>query len=155
MLIICFSNHYRHLNFLQNSINKSDSNRAITENKICIENTYDFSDIHTISSDETSAKIKNGCFPFTVSHDSLKGRWANVLFQLLYLFYFPFNTKSSKYLFVQILISFRHLIASREIQPGEIILIDQPYTQGPPTKSLPTCLQCGKLSSNESYRCSR
>ena len=46
-------------------------------------------------------------------------------------------------------------MASRDIQPGELILVDRPFTQGPPAKSLPTCLQCGKLSSKESYRCSR
>ena len=44
------------------------------ENNICIENQSDFSDIHKIPCNDTPSQMKNGCFPFKVAHDKLKGR---------------------------------------------------------------------------------
>merc|ERR1712038_2133185 len=51
----------------------------------------------------------------------------------------------------------RFLRASRDIEPGETILIDTPFVQGPPAKSPPICLQCSKLLSTveNSYECSK
>ena len=51
------------------------------------------------------------------------------------------------------------MVASRDIEPGETIIIEHPFAQGPLPGilpgALPACLQCGKLSSKDSYRCSR
>ena len=51
----------------------------------------------------------------------------------------------------------RFLRASRDIEPGETILIDRPFVQAPPAKSPPICLQCSKLLSTveNSYQCSK
>ena len=36
----------------------------------------------------------------------------------------------------------RYTIASRDIQPGQLVLAEQPAVSGPYTSSLPLCLQC-------------
>ena len=44
------------------------------------------------------------------------------------------------------------LVATRDIQPGELILRDQPIVQSPYTKTKPQCLQCARRVDG-SYRC--
>ena len=46
----------------------------------------------------------------------------------------------------------RFLVATRDIQPGELILCDKPIVQTPYTKSKAQCLQCYKLISG-TYKC--
>ena len=46
----------------------------------------------------------------------------------------------------------RCLVATRDIQPGELILRDKPIVQAPYTKTKPQCLQCARRVDG-SYRC--
>ena len=45
------------------------------------------------------------------------------------------------------------LIATRDIQPGELVMKDRPFAEGPGSKSPPVCLQCAKDA--PTYRCSK
>ena len=51
-----------------------------------------------------------------------------------------------------------HIVASRDIQQGEIILKENPIIQGPKIVSLPSCLGCGRRINTEDrtkvYKCS-
>ena len=46
-----------------------------------------------------------------------------------------------------------YLIATRDIQPGELVMKDRPFAEGPGSKSPPVCLQCAKDA--PTYRCSK
>ncbi len=49
----------------------------------------------------------------------------------------------------------RHLVATKDIQPLELILRDSPLLVCPLTKTRPVCLQCLKITGKgSSYRCS-
>ena len=47
----------------------------------------------------------------------------------------------------------RHLVATRDIKPGEVILEEVPVTCGPKQYTAPVCLGCHKLVSLSGYRC--
>ena len=49
----------------------------------------------------------------------------------------------------------RHLIATRDIQPLELVLRDTPVVIGPATKTPPVCLECLKAIPNgtAAFRC--
>ena len=49
----------------------------------------------------------------------------------------------------------RFFVATRDISPLELVLIDQPAVVGPATKTKPICLEClkGPLSLSTSIRC--
>jgi len=49
----------------------------------------------------------------------------------------------------------RHLVATRDIQPGEVIFEEVPVTAGPKQYTPPVCLGCHKLVSLTGYRCSK
>ena len=51
----------------------------------------------------------------------------------------------------------RHFVATRDIQPLELVLIDQPAVVGPATKTRPICLEChkGPLQEETSERCEK
>ena len=49
----------------------------------------------------------------------------------------------------------RHLVATRDIRPGEVILEEPPVTGGPRQYTAPVCLGCHRLVSLSGYRCSR
>lgn len=46
-----------------------------------------------------------------------------------------------------------YLVATRDIEPGEVILRDWPFAEGPGSKSAAVCLQCSKDAPD--YRCSK
>ena len=46
----------------------------------------------------------------------------------------------------------RHLVATRDIRPGEVILEEPPVTGGPRQYTAPVCLGCHKLVSLKIYR---
>jgi len=46
-----------------------------------------------------------------------------------------------------------YLVATRDIQPGELVMKDRPFAEGPGSKSPPVCLQCSKDA--PTYRCSK
>ena len=49
----------------------------------------------------------------------------------------------------------RYFVATRDIQPLELVLIDKPAVVGPATKTRPICLECfkGPLEPENSVRC--
>ena len=47
----------------------------------------------------------------------------------------------------------RYVIAARDIQPGEIIFSEDAFALGPSHDSLPSCLNCFKLSAPDGYLC--
>ena len=96
------------------------------------------------------------CFPFMVDYEDGKGRYCCQQ-ELIYgsttvVVLTSYRPHDLAHLFK---ILFRYLVASRDIAAGEVIMIDHPYVQGPPAKSLPHCLQCTKYASEDSYRCSK
>ena len=49
----------------------------------------------------------------------------------------------------------RHLVATRDISPGEVILTEVPITCGPKQYTAPVCLGCHKFVPLSGYRCPR
>ena len=54
---------------------------------------------------------------------------------------------------LQKLYYFISTLATRDIKPGELILKDRPFAEGPGSKSPPVCLTCSKDA--PTYRCSK